>query len=171
MLPLCQGQYGSQKNTLTSVATVNLACWVSSDPRSQVSDRRKATGSSRTAFISASTTTSVRFSRNLTRTTNRDCRSTSVAMKVPREPSTRSPSQCPGTARSSASAGLSRMGTAPRIRSPVRPSDAQWGRRIRGPERRWPSNSFLGRREPERRTAVNCRWRWRQNLPAECGGL
>src|SRR6185437_1433445 len=93
LLPLCQGQYGSQKNNFTSVATVNLACWESSDPRSQVSDLRKTTGSLRTALISASTTTSVRFSRSLTSTTNRDCRSTSVAMKVPREPSTRSPSQ------------------------------------------------------------------------------
>lgn len=47
LLPLCQGQYGSQKNNFTSVATVNLACWESSDPRSQVSDLRKTTGSLR----------------------------------------------------------------------------------------------------------------------------
>jgi hypothetical protein len=47
--------------------------------------------------------------------TKRDFRSTSVAMKVPLEPCTRSPSQCPGIARSSISAGLSRIETASTI--------------------------------------------------------
>ena len=42
----------------------------------------------------------------------------------PREPSTKSPSQCPGTARSSTSAGRSRMETAAGMRSPMRPSCA-----------------------------------------------
>jgi hypothetical protein len=49
------------------------------------------------------------LSGSFIRITKREVCSTSVAMKVPREPSTKSPSQCPGTARSSTSAALSRI--------------------------------------------------------------
>ena len=34
-VPRCQGLYGSQKYTFTSVATVKLLCWAISSPRSQ----------------------------------------------------------------------------------------------------------------------------------------
>mmetsp|Transcript_32018 Transcript_32018/g.41215 ORF Transcript_32018/g.41215 Transcript_32018/m.41215 type:complete len:96 (-) Transcript_32018:806-1093(-) len=44
--------------------------------------------------------------------TNRVLRSTSVAMKLLLDPAIKSPSQCPGTARSSTSAGRSRIETA-----------------------------------------------------------
>lgn len=124
-------QTGAGADASSRIATVNSGWLASSMPRSQVSDRRKVTGNLRTAWIKAATTVSVRLSATLTTMTKRDCRSTSVAMQLPRAPSTRSPSQWPGTARSSASAGRCRIETASTI-SP-RPSSRAVAWRERRP--------------------------------------
>src|ERR1700758_4206055 len=67
-------------------------------------------------LASAATTVVVSLRGILTSIVKRVLRSTRVAMCVSFAPVRRSPSQCPGTARSSISAGRSRMETISRIR-------------------------------------------------------
>src|SRR5215813_9707562 len=115
LLPRCQGLRGSQKYTCTLVATVKFLWSAISLPRSQVKERRSSCGSLRTCLPSAATTLAVSLLGTLRSITKRVWRSTSVAMWVLFAPERRSPSQWPGTARSSASAGRSRMEAASTI--------------------------------------------------------
>ncbi len=81
-----------------------------SEPRSQVNDRRIWAGSPSVAAMTASPTLSESRPVKGTRMRNREIRSTSVATAVlPSLPMIKSPSQCPGTARASTSAGRSSM--------------------------------------------------------------
>jgi hypothetical protein len=91
---------------------VNNSCFAISCPRSQVNDRRSDAGSRRICFVRAATTVSVSLFGTLTSAVKREWRSTRVTMWLFFEPLIRSPSQCPGTARSSTSAGRSRIDTA-----------------------------------------------------------
>src|SRR5215204_5003673 len=76
--------------------------------------------------------------------TNRELPSTRVATWVLREPAKRSPSQCPGSARSSASGGRSRMEMASLICPRGCPLlEPRPDLRIIGLERRWASSSLL----------------------------
>jgi len=70
-------------------------------PWSQVRDRRSWSGSRAIEVVRAGRTWSARQpSGRANSCTNRECRSTSVPTADGRRPITRSPSQCPGTARS-----------------------------------------------------------------------
>ena len=86
-------------------------CWAISWPRSQVSDFASWLGRVVIAAASASATASAWWSPRGSPTSirNRVLRSTRVATGLMFLPKTRSPSQCPGTARSSTSAGRSEM--------------------------------------------------------------
>ena len=53
-MPRCQGLWGSAKNTSRPVSIFSWACWASSLPRSQVSDRRSWSGSSANPSVRAS---------------------------------------------------------------------------------------------------------------------
>ena len=77
--------------------------------RGQGGDLRGQRVGDQVGFVAVGSATSI---------TNRVERSTSVATGLIRLPKTRSPSQCPGTARSAASAGRSEM-----LRIPGRPPD------------------------------------------------
>ena len=77
--------------------------------------RRSDAGSFVICLLSAETTLVVSLPGIFTSMTKRERRSTSVAMCELRAPARRSPSQCPGTARSSTSAGRSRIETASMI--------------------------------------------------------
>jgi len=81
----------------------------------QVRDRRSWSGSRVIEVVRAGRTWSARQpSGRANSCTNRECRSTRVPTADGRRPITRSPSQCPGTARSSTSAGRSLMPTVSR---------------------------------------------------------
>lgn len=100
------------------MATVKCLCAAISMPQSHVKERRRVTGKRRTCGIRAFTTLAVSFPATLTKRVKRDCRSTSVAMWVLFDPVIKSPSQCPGTARSFTSAGRSHMKTPSIIYTP-----------------------------------------------------
>ena len=122
---------------------VNRLCAASSEPRSQVRDAIRPSGNARTARERASTTLAVSLPGRRTRSTNRDCRSTKVAMCELRAPDNMSPSQCPGTARSSTSAGRSRIETASMMPPPCCPGPARFDRRIRRRRRKVRDERFL----------------------------
>src|SRR5262249_45012153 len=103
------------KWTCTLVALVKFLWAAISLPRSQVKERRSSCGSLRTCLPSAATKVAVSLLGTLRSITKRVWRSTSVAMWVLFAPERRSPSQWPGTARSSASAGRSRIEAASTI--------------------------------------------------------
>nr|KEP23651.1 hypothetical protein DA06_06330 [Georgenia sp. SUBG003] len=111
--PRCQGLCGSQKYTGRSVAKVISAWRAISRPWSQVSERRSCSGRVRMALTIASlTATAPCPSGRCSSITNRVVRSTRVPIAEPLAvPVIRSPSQCPGTARSAASAGRSEIST------------------------------------------------------------
>ena len=94
--------------------------------------------------LSAETTLLVSLPFTFTSITKRECRSTSVAMWELLLPVIRSPSQCPGTARSSTSAGRSRIDTASMI-PPRGIAVASFEWRIRRRVRRCARSSFLSR--------------------------
>ena len=118
----CHGLRGSQKNTCSPLSIRSRACWAISAPWSQVSDRRSCSGSVAIVEVIASRTASApcpaRAGLFLTRSrpcsawrgrwsniVNRVVRSTNVPIAELPSPMMRSPSQCPGTARSSTSGG------------------------------------------------------------------
>ncbi len=84
-------------------ATLKETCAAISDPRSHVSVRARCLSAFTTVWVSL---------ESLTNIAKRDFRATRVAMSVSPEPASKSPSQRPSTARSSASAGRSRIDTA-----------------------------------------------------------
>ncbi len=88
------------------------ACDAISDPRSHICVRFSCFGGLRTRRSSAFTTVWLSFEFNFTGIEWRGFQFTSVTMYVLPEPTSRSPSQCPGRARSSASARRSRIDTA-----------------------------------------------------------
>ena len=107
LLPRSHGEWGWAKNTGSPVAVI-MVCRAISEPQSQVSDRRSGVGRVVVAAMIASPT--VRESRPVsgTRIRNLELRSTSVATALaPFFPMTRSPPQCPGTARPATSEGRS----------------------------------------------------------------
>ena len=134
--------YWSLRETFTFVAIVNLLCCAISVPRSQVRVWRNSIGRVRTCLESAVATVVASLPSTFTSLVNRVWRSTRVAMWLLFDPLMRSPSQCPGTARSSTSAGRSRI----EIASTIRPRDCSAvvdvrARRIKRLERRCRSSS------------------------------
>src|SRR6266436_968927 len=79
-VPRCQGLCGAQKETCTSVATVNALCLAISNPRYHVNERRRVAGSLRTRLLNAATTTAVSLLGTLISMRNRECRSTNVTI-------------------------------------------------------------------------------------------
>jgi len=94
---------GITEETCTPVSTVNWAWRAISMPRSHVNARTSCSGSVCTCSANAFTTVAESWWDN--NSTNRVDRSTSVPIDDMRLPNSSSPSQCPSTARSSASAG------------------------------------------------------------------
>ena len=114
LAPRCQGECGSQKHALTPVASAKERWAAISQPWSQVGVLASAAGTA--ATISAgreATAWLARASRRDTRDSLEDL-STRVARQLrPSDPTTRSPSRWPGTARPSAPAGRSETRSPP----------------------------------------------------------
>ncbi|MEN3357974.1 MAG: hypothetical protein V7637_1956 [Mycobacteriales bacterium] len=109
LLPRSHGECGWAKYTGRPVAVI-VAWRAISAPQSQVSDRRTPAGRPPVAAMTACPTVRESLPVSGTRMRNRDVRSTRVATALaPFLPITKSPSQCPGTARPPASAGRSSM--------------------------------------------------------------
>src|SRR6201989_451626 len=160
LLPRCQGACGSQKKISQSASTAICACARISQPWSQASDRRSASGSPAITGVSASATAAAsRPAGSGTSIVNRVARSTSVPPAVsPAAPPSRPPPQCPGTARSAASAGRSLIITIPGI-FPRRSPPARRGLRSAPPVRR------LARSSPRRAPPPPGRARLAQRPP------
>src|SRR5262249_48849849 len=79
LLPRCHGDRGSQKYTGTPLSIVNALCSESSEPWSQVSERRSSCGSAWIRSASTRATFGAVLSASAASITNRVWRSTSVA--------------------------------------------------------------------------------------------
>lgn len=149
LAPRCQGECGSQKHALTPVASAKERWAAISQPWSQVGVLARAAGTA--ATISAgreATAWLARASRRDTRDSLEDL-STRVARQLrPSDPTTRSPSRWPGTARPSAPAGRSEISQPPAQPRPPRGGSAERGARAPRPERRAFSTLSSWRSEP-----------------------
>lgn len=121
LLPRCQGDCGSQKQTLIFVAMVNAICPAISDPRSHVSDRCSSLGRLRACLIRAVITLCLSLLSTLASITNRAWRSMNVAMLL-LDPTINSPSHVwmPALMQEI----ISTVQTCDRVRSCVRPQFA-----------------------------------------------
>ncbi len=106
LVPRCQGERESQEQAFTPVASVRSACLAIPMPWSQAMARTSASGMSRAMPASSRATRSAGCISSLRTSTKRVEHSTRVIRQLLMSPpTTRSPSQCPGTARSCASGG------------------------------------------------------------------
>ena len=175
-----RGSSGRRSRPATPVSMVNRACSAISLPWSQVSDRISCAGSVVIAAARASAT--ARRCPSGSPTSIRSGWGARPAWRPgsSRVPKTRSPSQCPGTARSAASAGRSVMfrmfGRRPARRAAERPSGGAWPARCAGAGsapcagRRGPARTATGR--SSRATPASCPGRGtrRRSHPAICCG-
>jgi hypothetical protein len=119
------------------VAMVNSRCSAISLPWSQVTERASSVGNVLIRLVIARRTSSAVPSASLSSMTKRVFRSTRVPMQLLfLDPTMRSPSQWPGTARSSTSGGRSEMSTISGIRLLRRTALRALGLRIARPLRR-----------------------------------
>ena len=113
LAPRCQGECGSQKHALTPVASAKERWAAISQPWSQVGVLASAAGTAATISAGREATAWLAWASRRDTRDSLDDLSTRVARQLrPSDPTTRSPSRWPGTARPSAPAG--RAGPVPR---------------------------------------------------------